>query len=464
MKRMALILTIFLCTTICIAQRRPQDPTPEELAKIYAAVPKKATAKPLKPRRMLVLTYQSHEHGRYAGEKALEIMARQTGAYELEFVRSKEEMVDIVVPEVLKNYDAVCVNNSTGGEGNAKNGKTFVENISDYVAAGGGLVGIHSATDNRLGEVFGGFFCGHPWSENVGIMIDDPKHTLTKVFQGQGFMIHDEIYQFNRIYSRENLRILISLDMTKCIDKGQREDGDNAVAWVKQHGKGRVFYCSLGHRKEIFQNADLMQFYLDGIQFALGDIKADMTPSGPLDKPKIVRKSFKAENGMFEGYIVDWQYAGPYLSDHPFDEKFAPEVNSGNNVEWKQVSFSPQNRRPYVVDFEKIQSMMGDNRSVYLRTNVYSPESQKVTMVTGSDDGIKVWLNGKVVQAKNTSRGFNPDSDKVDVTLNKGWNEILAKVTQGGGGWAASMALKVKDKKLSGLKCRAELRSNRSKD
>lgn len=459
MKRMALILSIFLCTTICSAQRRPQDPTPGELAKIKAAVPKKASEKPQKPRKMLVLTYQGHEEGRYALEKALEIMAEQTGAFEPTFVRSKEEMVEVVVPETLKQYDAVFLNNSTGGEGNAKNGKTFVENINDYVTAGGGLAGNHGATDNKLGEVFGGFFCGHPWSENVGIMIDDSDHRLTRVFQGKGFMIPDEIYQFTRIYSREKLRVLLSLDMTKCEDKGEREDGDNPVAWVKKLGKGRIFYCSLGHRKEIFQNADLMQFYLDGIQFALGDLKADMTPSGPLDKPKIVRKPFKAENGMFEGYIVDWQYAGPYLSDQPFDEKFAPEVDSGKNVEWKQVLVSPQNRHPYVVDFEKIQSMMGDNRSVYVRTNVYSPESQKVTMVTGSDDGIKVWLNGEVVQAKNTTRGFNPDSDIVDITLNKGWNKILAKVTQGGGGWAASMALKAKDGKLSGLKCRAEVRS-----
>ena len=96
-----------------------KDPrlNPDHYDRIKAVAPKKATAKPEKPRKMLVLSYQSHEAGRYAGEAALKIMADNTGAYELDFVRTKEEMVDMVVPEVLKNYDAVCVNNSTGGEG-----------------------------------------------------------------------------------------------------------------------------------------------------------------------------------------------------------------------------------------------------------------------------------------------------------------------------------------------------------
>ena len=82
------------------------------------------------------------------------------------------------------------------------------------------------------------------------------------------------------------LRVLLSLDMARTADKGRRKDKDNAVAWVKQHGKGRIFYCSLGHKRHIFQDPKLLQFYLDGIQFALGDIEADMTPSGQLQKPE----------------------------------------------------------------------------------------------------------------------------------------------------------------------------------
>lgn len=311
-------------------QRRPDDPTPKELARIRAAAPKKATAKPAKPRKMLVLSYQSHERGRYAGEKALQIIADQTGAYEMILVEDRDTMARVMIPEKLKEYDAICVNNSTGGEGNAINGKTFVENLSDYVAAGGGLVGIHAATDNKMGEVFGGFFCGHPWSEEVGVKIDDPNHILTKVFEGKDFMVNDEIYQFDRIYSREKLRVLLTLDMNKTADKGRRKDGDNAVAWIKSHGKGRIFYCSLGHNHRIFQDPKLMRFYLDGIQFALGDIKADMTPSGPIPESKRFKRTpiKPPADGIFEGNLVAWQYSGPYEAqsqETAFTTAFAPE-------------------------------------------------------------------------------------------------------------------------------------------
>ncbi len=265
-------------------KKRPGWPKEKDAAKIVAAVPDKARVKPAKPRKMLVLSYRSHNAGRMAGELALQTMAEKTGAFALDFVTEEDELPKAMMPENLKRYDAVCLNNSTGGGGKAENGKTLVENLHDYVAAGGGLVGIHSATDNKMGAVFGGFFSGHPWNQNVGVKIDDPGHTLCKALGGKGFMIHDEIYQFTKIYTREKLRVLLSLDMTCTPDKGRRDDKDNAVAWVRQIGKGKVFYCSLGHRAQVFHVPELMQFYLDGIQFALGDIEADTTPSAKLDK------------------------------------------------------------------------------------------------------------------------------------------------------------------------------------
>jgi hypothetical protein len=235
---------------------------------------------------MLVLSYQSHNAGRFAGEYALELMAQRTGAFELTFVRDRTKLPEVVMPEYLRRFGAVCVNNSTGGGGTAVNGKELVENLDAYVKGGGGLVGIHSATDNRFGKVFGGFFTGHPWHMKVGIKVDDPTHPLCKAFGGKGFMVTDEIYQFNKgVYSRDKLRVLLSLDMTTTPDRGKRPDKDHAVAWVKTHGKGRVFYCSLGHRPEIFFNPMLMRFYLDSIQFALGDLDADTVPSAKLSPP-----------------------------------------------------------------------------------------------------------------------------------------------------------------------------------
>ena len=56
-------------------------------------------------------------------------------------------------------------------------------------------------------------------------------------------------------------------------------DGTYPIAWINTHGKGRCFYCSLGHREEIYWNPTVLKHYLAGIQYALGDLEADATPS-----------------------------------------------------------------------------------------------------------------------------------------------------------------------------------------
>ncbi len=55
-------------------------------------------------------------------------------------------------------------------------------------------------------------------------------------------------------------------------------DTDTGISWVKTVGKGRIFYCSLGHNNHIFWNRAILRHYLDGIQFAFGDYKVDTKP------------------------------------------------------------------------------------------------------------------------------------------------------------------------------------------
>jgi hypothetical protein len=77
------------------------------------------------------------------------------------------------------------------------------------------------------------------------------------------------------------------------------------------------------------------------------------------------------------------------------------------------------------------------NAVAYLRATIWSPREQKATLLLGSDDGVKVWLNGKMIHAKNVARGVSPDEDKVPVALREGANELLLKVTNGAGDWGA---------------------------
>jgi hypothetical protein len=131
----------------------------------------------------------------------------------------------------------------------------------------------------------GGYFDGHPWNGTVTVKIDAPGQSINAAFAGKPFEIADEIYQFKEPYSRAKLRVLLSLDtaQTDMTRPGiKRTDGDFAVSWVRNYGLGRVFYCSLGHRDEIFWNPAVLRHYLAGVQFALGDLWSDATPSAQL--------------------------------------------------------------------------------------------------------------------------------------------------------------------------------------
>jgi hypothetical protein len=100
-------------------------------------------------------------------------------------------------------------------------------------------------------------------------------------YKGKGFKVNDEIYRTKPpLYSRDKQRVLMSLDMTDEATKKQAgpEDTDIGISWVKSYGKGRLFYCSLGHNNHLTWDPALLAHYLAGIQFALGDFPVDTKP------------------------------------------------------------------------------------------------------------------------------------------------------------------------------------------
>ena len=291
-------------------QAGAQQPLPASVLdaaakRIEKAAPEKATVAPERARKLLVYNYcKGFYHGSIPyGAKAMEILGKKTGAFQTVVT----DKMDLFEPGSLQQFDAVCLNNTTGeiflpkdidklpqAEQDAarKREALLKQSLLDFVRNGKGIVGVHAATDcyynwSEYGEMIGGYFNHHPWHEKVGIKVDDPGHPLCAAFDPKGFTIVDEIYQFKDPYSRDALRVLLSLDvnrtdMTK--ESIRREDKDFAVSWTRRYGLGRVFYCSLGHRNEIFWNPAVLQYYLDGIQFALGDLPAPITPSNKLDE------------------------------------------------------------------------------------------------------------------------------------------------------------------------------------
>jgi type 1 glutamine amidotransferase len=128
--------------------------------------------------------------------------------------------------------------------------------------------------------MLGGRFDGHPWGQfDAPLVVEDAAFPGMKPFPGR-FTLKDEIYQI-KDYSRENVRVLMSLDASR-VDltrKGvHRKDGDFAVVWARQYGKGRVLYNGLGHRRELWEQDDFRKMWLDSVLWAMGLIPGDSRP------------------------------------------------------------------------------------------------------------------------------------------------------------------------------------------
>jgi type 1 glutamine amidotransferase len=248
-----------------------------------AAMPTKPVATPKQPRKLLVFNLcKGFRHGSIGHwDKALEIMGKKTGAFEV--VVSGD--MAMFKAENLSKFDAVCLNNTTklGFEE-----PELRKSLMDFIKGGKGIIGIHAATDNfykwpEAAKMMGGQFCGHPWGGGGtwAVKIDDPEHPLMAPYKGKGFKVKDEIYRTKPpLYSRDKQRVLMSLDMSDeaTRKKAGPEDKDIGISWVKKYGKGRLFYCSLGHNNHLTWDPALLVHYLAGIQFALGDFPVDTKP------------------------------------------------------------------------------------------------------------------------------------------------------------------------------------------
>jgi len=143
------------------------------------------------------------------------------------------------------------------------------------------------------------------------------------------------------------------------------------------------------------------------------------------------------EMEQYEGYILVWFATGPYIEKGKqdraiFDMVFPPEMPDAKDVKWKRLT-----RGVGSWDINLEATFGGrDHCAAYMRTRIFSPVEQDARLELGSDDSIKVWLNGKLVHANYANRGMSPRQDLVNVKLRKGANELLLKVVDNEGGWA----------------------------
>lgn len=196
----------------------------------------------------------------------------------------------------LARYDAVAFLSTTGDVLNDGQQKAF----EDYVAKGGGYMGIHAAADTEYdwkfyGGLVGAYFDSHPAIQKATVRPEGHDHPATESLK-DAWERTDEWYNY-RTNPRSQAKVLASLDETTYT--GGNMKGDHPISWCQTYGGGRAFYTGLGHTKESYAEADFRSHVLGGMKYATGQVKADCKPN-------------KDYRPIFNGQSLDgWKQAGP---------------------------------------------------------------------------------------------------------------------------------------------------------
>ncbi len=175
---------------------------------------------------------------------------------------------DMFNEDSLKNYSAVIFLNTTGNVLNYIQRAAFER----YIQAGGGYVGVHSATDTEYdwgwyGRLVGGYFNGHPKPQEAKFIIKDKDHPATKFFTDTIWQRTDELYNFKKLIP--DMHVLITID-EKSYAGGTNGDF-HPMSWYHEYDGGRAFYTELGHTDESYTEPNYLKHLLGGIQYAIGE-------------------------------------------------------------------------------------------------------------------------------------------------------------------------------------------------
>jgi len=144
-------------------------------------------------------------------------------------------------------------------------------------------------------------------------------------------------------------------------------------------------------------------------------------------------------------YLTDWQVAGPYMQKDKnctqlFDIPFGPELPDAK-VQWRHMPIKQLDPHPAYLDLLEVLNG-GEQRVAYLKTQIDSDVEKQARLEIFSDDGVKAWLDGQVIHVNNTMRPIMPAPDVAPVTLKKGANYLMLKITQNNLPWGAIVRLR----------------------
>lgn len=275
----------------------------EWLAKIEQLAPSETTIKNVDKKKILVFSKATgFDHWTIPhNSEMLKILGKKTNAFEVHVKYDLEQFEK----NNLKKYDAVVFNNcnpsgpdrdlfadllrqnTSFSDAEIKEiAPKYEANMMNYVKKGGGLMILHGAitvqnNSMAFSKMTGGSFDYHPKQQEMHVQEVDKNHPLVQAFNGKGLTHFDEPYFFNNAYFDYNFRPLLYMEVDKLEGlKKETEEKVVYVSWIKRFGKGRVFYSSPSHNAQSMEKPGLMQFFLDGLQYVVGDLECDDSPIG----------------------------------------------------------------------------------------------------------------------------------------------------------------------------------------
>ncbi len=302
MKRTLILICCLTLTFSLTAQDlEPIKLSDEWLAGIENIAPSKPTVRTNGKKKVLIFSlHTGYEHWSIPHTEAVfKLLLSHSGAAQY----ASSEDIAVFERESLKGFDAIVLNNNCP-EGDKRDifydvlrkedrlseedclqkAAELEANLIRYVAEGGGLMLVHGgATMQNESEDFsfmtGGSFDFHPPQQPIDVQLAEPGHPLLKAFKGKGFVHTDEPYFYKNAYVDKNFRPLLYMDAAK-LEGLDREFEENIryIAWIKKFGEGHVFLAAPSHNAQSFENPALLRFFLDGLQYVLGDLECDDTP------------------------------------------------------------------------------------------------------------------------------------------------------------------------------------------
>jgi type 1 glutamine amidotransferase len=231
-----------------------------------AARPRRIVAQPAAPIRLLIVTATAgyYHDSIPTAHQVLERLSGQHGDFTINLLGSVG-VLGWLNAATLAEHDVLLFAN-TSGELPLDDAQR--QAILDFVTAGKGFIGTHSATDTfyewaGYGELVGAYFKEHPWVQAVDVVVEDGQHPANRGL-GQSFRTEEEIYTF-RANPRPGVDVLLRLD-----ERSVGASGDYPLAWAKRFGAGRVYYNALGHFSATWEDPRYQSQLLGAIRWAAG--------------------------------------------------------------------------------------------------------------------------------------------------------------------------------------------------